>query len=556
MNGRQIRIGSRIALLIATSAAIAAAPASARNVYVANLGDDTVSVLDAVSGAPVRPPVAAHQSPTRVAVAPGAAQFYATNNTSDSLSVIDVPAFTGFNYRPNDQTGAHAVAVTPDGTRVYYTNRFDDSVTVFDPRTKVAVGPPVVVGDLPMGIAITPDGTRAYVANVIGDSLSVIDTGTNTVVTTIPVPAGVDKSLAITPDGKTLLVGGTIGVNYSLSFIDTATGSVSGPPLVLPDNPEEVAINPSGTLAFATLYGPDQVLVIDLSSRTLRGAPIAVGQGATGVAVANTSAGQRAYVTNSTDDTVSIIDVGSATVVNTVPVGDLPEGIAVAPNQAPTAALALDVDPLTRTVTFSAAASSDSDGSIGAYVFNFGDETSESSGASSVSHTYAAPGLYEVSLRVFDNEGCSVSEGYTGQTLACNAAGGTALTTGVVDLLAPEFKLGGKKRQKAGGKLKLKGVVNEPVELQISGKVKVKRPPAGRQARLARKPIKIKAGTARLEGAATPEPFKVKLPPAAKRAFKAGAPSGVAKITVIAVDATGNQTAAKRKVRLKPRSTR
>jgi len=42
-------------------------------------------------------------------------------------------------------------------------------------------------------------------------------------------------------------------------------------------------------------------------------------------------AGQHAYVTNQYASTLSVIDIGSLKVVQTIPVGDHPEGIAVDP---------------------------------------------------------------------------------------------------------------------------------------------------------------------------------------------------------------------------------
>src|SRR5262245_16410651 len=49
-----------------------------------------------------------------------------------------------------------------------------------------------------------------------------------------------------------------------------------------------------------------------------------------GVALAQTNA----YVTNSTDNTVSVIDSSTNTVTATIPVGSTPRGIAVTPNSA------------------------------------------------------------------------------------------------------------------------------------------------------------------------------------------------------------------------------
>jgi YVTN family beta-propeller protein len=67
--------------------------------------------------------------------------------------------------------------------------------------------------------------------------------------------------------------------------------------------------------------------VIDTASNTVV-ATIPVGQIPQGVAI--TPDGTRAYVTNGVDNTVSVIDTASNTVVATIPVGNFPFGLNLA----------------------------------------------------------------------------------------------------------------------------------------------------------------------------------------------------------------------------------
>jgi PKD repeat protein len=76
--------------------------------------------------------------------------------------------------------------------------------------------------------------------------------------------------------------------------------------------------------------------------------------------------------------------------------------IAPAANQPPTAAFTVTEDGLT--VTFDAATSSDPDGSVASYQWDFGDGETSVAGPS-VTHTYAATGTYPVTLRVTDDDG-------------------------------------------------------------------------------------------------------------------------------------------------------
>jgi YVTN family beta-propeller protein len=130
--------------------------ALARNVYVANAGLSSVSVIDT-----------------------------ATNRAGQEIGVGREP---------------FAIAITPDGSRAYVTNFEDNNVSVINTATNQPVGNPIPVGEAPEGIAITPDGSRAYVTNRGDKSVSVINTATNqplgSAISVNNQPAGI----AIVPD--------------------------------------------------------------------------------------------------------------------------------------------------------------------------------------------------------------------------------------------------------------------------------------------------------------------------------------------------------------------
>ncbi|HUC39482.1 MAG TPA: PKD domain-containing protein, partial [Gemmatimonadales bacterium] len=71
------------------------------------------------------------------------------------------------------------------------------------------------------------------------------------------------------------------------------------------------------------------------------------------------------------------------------------------PNQPPTASFTRSCNGLT--CSFNSSGSSDPDGSIASYSWNFGD--GGTSTAANPSHTYTAAGTYTVTLRVTDNQG-------------------------------------------------------------------------------------------------------------------------------------------------------
>src|SRR5438445_272647 len=74
----------------------------------------------------------------------------------------------------------------------------------------------------------------------------------------------------------------------------------------------------------------NDVSVLDIATNSVV-ATVPVGQLAQGVAV--TPDGSRVYVTNTADNTVSVIATATNTVVATVPVGDRPIGVVVTPKR-------------------------------------------------------------------------------------------------------------------------------------------------------------------------------------------------------------------------------
>lgn len=72
------------------------------------------------------------------------------------------------------------------------------------------------------------------------------------------------------------------------------------------------------------------------------------------------------------------------------------------------------------TVTFDATGSSDPDGRIESYDWNFGDDTSLIDGGPTPSHLYSAVGTYNVVLTVYDNDGLSDSDSTTASIINPN----------------------------------------------------------------------------------------------------------------------------------------
>jgi YVTN family beta-propeller protein len=422
-----------------------APPVLARYAYVANSASDNVSAIDTATnqllGSPIAAPAAEYGT---IAITPDGSRAYVADGETDSVSVIDTATNQVIGGPITVGDYPVGVAITPDGKRAFVSNESSDNVSVIDTATNQVRSSPITVGDGPFAVAITPDGKRAYVANYYGGSVSVIDTATNQVVGSPIAVGGGPDAFAITPDGTRAYVINTD--SSDVSVIDTATNAVVGSPITVGTNPLGIAITPDGSRAYVTNSLDMSVSVIDTATNQVVGGPIMVGIAPWPVAI--TPDGKRAYVANYHEGDVSVIDtVTNLSTGTTITVGSFPDAVAIVPDQPPVASFS---DPFSRPgvpVAFNASASSDPDGSIARYDWAFGDGAQALNGGPKPSHAYGMPGTYKATLTLTDNEGCSTSLIFTGQTAYCNGSA-SASQTRTVKVAYPGVRLICPKRAK------------------------------------------------------------------------------------------------------------
>jgi 6-phosphogluconolactonase (cycloisomerase 2 family) len=98
------------------------------------------------------------------------------------------------------------------------------------------------------------------------------------------------------------------------------------------------------------------------------------------------------------------------------------QGVAIRPNQGPIAALAHGRGVVGEAIAFDASESFDPDGRIIRYDWDFGDGNTAPNGGPNLTHAYVQPGQYRATVTVTDNEGCSGTFVFTGQTALCNGS--------------------------------------------------------------------------------------------------------------------------------------
>lgn len=259
-----------------------AMPRKTYRTYVANFGDNTVSVLDLVT----------HQVTATIKV------------------------------------GAHPrqVVGSRNGKYAYVCNQDDDTVIAIDTVTNQHVGAPVTVIKSPDSITITPDGKRAFVPSGIDSTMSVIDLQ-SLQVTTVKLPA-VANHVILSLDETKLYVthgpAGNISVLAANSFALLKTVLAKG-------GPDTMIIHPSVARAWISFPSLGTVRLFDTGRDEFTALETQTGAWARDLALSVD--GARLYVGNLQDNTVSVLNTNTLDVVATIK-SPSPVGLQITPDGA------------------------------------------------------------------------------------------------------------------------------------------------------------------------------------------------------------------------------
>jgi len=181
-----------------------------------------------------------------------------------------------------DQDRTHMLVISRDGHTIYTSNTQSGTITVVSANADKSqwTNTNIPVGKNPEASDLSPDGLELWIGNGGDGTLSIIDTAAKKVVATITLGAKRINRLKFTPDGKTVLVsdmgsGDVIAIDaksrkeiHRLHVGKTAEGI-----LILPDNHH----------AFVANSAENKILLLDLTTFTL--APTSVpGQNPDGMA--------------------------------------------------------------------------------------------------------------------------------------------------------------------------------------------------------------------------------------------------------------------------------
>jgi YVTN family beta-propeller protein len=535
------------AVLVAVAGMMSLAPgAMARSAYVANSGGGTVSAIDTATNLLIAT-IPVGTEPVDVAIVPDGTRAYVVNKGDGTVSVIDTATNAVVATIPVGSE-PRGVAIAPNGARAYVANSGDGTVSVIDTAAVAVIGAPIEVGAEPDGVAVSPDGSRVFVAQRSAN-ISVIDTATSAVVDSVPdilAPA----RLAIGPRGGRGFV--TNSGSSSVTAFNPINGNVVGAPVTVGSEPAGMAIDPSGSLAYVASPADGTISVVDTSLSSPLSPALGGFPGATGVAIE--PGGLRGFVTDGGGISVTLLDTARNIAAGAIPVGAAPAGVAVVPNQGPTASFF--VSPTRRRakrkLTFHGSGSTDPDGQVATYAWDFGDGGHVEGSAATRVHRYRRPGDYTVTLVVDDDEGCSTAQIFTGQTAYCNGSAAAAVTKTitVADTRGPVLRLAGGRRQRLRGRINVFArCPREPCTVRARGvvvtKIEGRNGKRRRRHRMGRAIAAAPAGTWVRMRLRVPRRTRRAVLRALRRGGKAKA-----RLAVVARDEVGDRTLHRRNVKL------
>jgi len=257
-------------------------------------------------------------NPRAIAYNPGTGKVYAVD-TSHAAVVIYSSASSQIRHVT---VGAEPVSIAVNSVngKAYIANGGAGTVTILDGSSDAVVAT-VPIGSHPYSIAVSPSSGNVYVTHTFGDQLSIIDGSTNAVA---EVKTGSSDLIAINPSKSIAYL---LGYGGDLKVLDESSKQFSETPVgrhgwALTLN------NVTGAVYVARIEDSDLAAIRPGSS-----SPTTLPAGAIPCAIAVNASGDRLYVANYGDDTVTVIDAGSGQKTATIPVGSHPKAIAFDPTR-------------------------------------------------------------------------------------------------------------------------------------------------------------------------------------------------------------------------------
>jgi sugar lactone lactonase YvrE len=536
----------------------------------------------------------------------------ATGDLTPRGCIADVGDVAGCGTTEQGLDGAFGVAVSPDGKSAYVVSISDDAIVRFDRDTTTgALTAQGCIADPPdaagcgasqqglagaNGVAVSPDGKSVYVASGADDTIARFDRDTTTGALTPQgciadggdsagcgtADQGLDgaEGVAVSPDGKSVYVVSEFDGAIVRFDRDSTTGALT-PQGCIADSPDsiecgasqqglagalDVAVSPDGRSVYVASINDDAIVRFERDTTTgeisgqdcIADPPDAAGcgttteqglDGANGVAVSPD--GESVYVASRNDDAIARFDRDTTT-------GALGGQGCIEDPDAPDAGCGTTQQGLNFVNSIAVSADGNS-----AYAASAIDDAIARFDRDTTTGAISGRGCI---ADVGDGAGCGATEqGLDGAFGVDTSPDGRSVYVAgnsddaiarfdreLPDTIAPTITLKGNGTQKSSKFVKVKVNVGEAAEVTGSGMVKV--PLVKGSARAAKsKRSRLKPQSESLAANETAI-LKLKLKKKARKLTRKAQRKGKkakAKVTVIATDAAGNKSSAKRKLKLK-----
>jgi YVTN family beta-propeller protein len=264
---------------------------------------------------------------------PGHQRIAAVSVASNTVDIIDTATNKVISHTDVGRS-PHEGWFTQDGNQFWVADRGRDTVTIVD-AVHGGVITNLHVGDGPSKVVMSPDGKWAYINHINLPEITVVNVATHAIVGQITgLAATFSSDLAITPDGKQLWV--PHKHDNKVTVVDLVHDKVVTVLNTGPDtNHPNFSILQGQEYAYVTVGGLDVTKVY----RVTTGAPQWVTDiHTTGEAphpLWTSGDSTRLYVAHEKSDSVDVIDTATNKVIDTLAIGQEPNGLVYVPDAVP-----------------------------------------------------------------------------------------------------------------------------------------------------------------------------------------------------------------------------
>jgi YVTN family beta-propeller protein len=246
------------------------------------------------------------------------------DHSADGIAIVDLAAKKFLRKIPAG-TDPEQFAVSPDGKKLYIANEDAAAISVLDTASG-KIEHQIPVAEEPEGVVFAPDGKMVYATCETAGDVFVIDSAANKSVAHFIV-GGRPRNVAFTPDGsRAFIPSESTGV---LHIIDTkAQKPVGEIQLTTNSRPMCVVMSKDGKQLYASTGWGAAITVIDVESGKV-GNSIKVGPRPWGFGISPD--GKQLFVANGPSNDISVVDLANGTQTGLIKVGQSPWGVAIVP---------------------------------------------------------------------------------------------------------------------------------------------------------------------------------------------------------------------------------